>query len=102
MEFSCAPRNILTKMIKKEIDIINKLGLHARAAAKFVTLASVFDSDIQLERNGRKVNGKSIMGVMMLAAGKGSQLTLIVSGNDETEAVTGLEDLVAQRFGEKE
>ena len=89
-------------MIKKEIDIINKLGLHARAAAKFVTLASVFDSDIQLERNGRKVNGKSIMGVMMLAAGKGSQLTLTVSGDDENEAVTGLEKLVAERFGEKE
>ncbi len=89
-------------MIKKEIDIINKLGLHARAAAKFVTLASVFDSDIQLERNGRKVNGKSIMGVMMLAAGKGCQLTLTVSGDDENEAVTGLEKLVAERFGEKE
>lgn len=102
MEFSCAPRNMLTTMIKKEIDIINKLGLHARAAAKFVTLASVFDSDIQLERNGRIVNGKSIMGVMMLAAGKGSQLTLIVSGNDENEAVAGLENLVAQRFGEEE
>lgn len=89
-------------MIRKEIDIINKLGLHARAAAKFVTLASVFDSDIQLERNGRRVNGKSIMGVMMLAAGKGSQLTLIVSGSDENDAVIGLENLVAQRFGEDE
>lgn len=89
-------------MVKIEIDIINKLGLHARAAAKFVTLASVFDSDIQLERNGRKVSGKSIMGVMMLAAGKGSQLTLIVSGDDENEAVEKLETLVAERFGEEE
>lgn len=102
MEFSCALRNTLTDMIRKEINIINKLGLHARAAAKFVTLASVFNSEIQLERNGRKVNGKSIMGVMMLAAGKGSQLTLIVSGNDENDAVIGLENLVAQRFGEEE
>ena len=102
MEFSTAPRSLIKTMVKKEIDIINKLGLHARAAAKFVTLASVFDSDIQLERNGRKVNGKSIMGVMMLAAGKGSQLTLIVSGNDENEAVEKLETLVAERFGEEE
>lgn len=89
-------------MVQKEINIINKLGLHARAAAKFVTLASVFNSDIQLERNGKKVNGKSIMGVMMLAAGKGSQLTLIISGGDENEAIEKLEDLVAQRFGEEE
>ena len=102
MEFSCAPRNISTVMAQKEINIINKLGLHARAAAKFVTLASVFNSDIQLERNGRRVNGKSIMGVMMLAAGKGSQLTLIISGNDENEAMERLGDLVAQKFGEDE
>lgn len=102
MEFSSVLRNTSTAMIKKEIDIINKLGLHARAAAKFVTLASTFGSDIQLERNGRRVNGKSIMGVMMLAAGKGSQLTLIVSGNDENEAIDKLETLVAERFGEDE
>ncbi|MCK5091086.1 MAG: HPr family phosphocarrier protein [Gammaproteobacteria bacterium] len=89
-------------MIKKEIDIINKLGLHARAAAKFVTLASVFDSDIQLERNGRKVNGKSIMGVMMLAAAKGSEIELIIDGTDETQAMQSLLELIENRFGEAE
>ncbi len=89
-------------MVQKEINIINKLGLHARAAAKFVTLASVFSSNNQLERNGKKVNGKSIMGVMMLAAGKGCQLTLIISGGDENKAMERLEELVAQRFGENE
>lgn len=102
MVFCNVRRNLSTVMVKKEIEIINKLGLHARAAAKFVTLASVFDSDIQLERNGKKVNGKSIMGVMMLAAGKGSQLTIIISGNDENEALLRLGTLVAERFGEEE
>jgi len=89
-------------VISKEVDIVNKLGLHARAAAKFVTLASRFKSDIDVARNGRQVNGKSIMGVMMLAAGKGSQITLTVSGEDETEAASQLEALVADRFGERE
>ena len=89
-------------MISKEVDIVNKLGLHARAAAKFVTLASRFKSDIDVARNGRQVNGKSIMGVMMLAAGKGSQITLMVSGEDEAEAVSQLEALIADRFGEQE
>ncbi len=89
-------------MISKEVDIVNKLGLHARAAAKFVTLASRFKSDIEVARNGRRVNGKSIMGVMMLAAAKGSQITLLVSGEDETEAVSQLEALIADRFGEQE
>jgi phosphocarrier protein len=89
-------------VISKEVDIVNKLGLHARAAAKFVTLASRFKSDIDVARNGRQVNGKSIMGVMMLAAGKGSQITLMVSGEDEAEAVSQLEALIADRFGEQE
>ena len=89
-------------MISKEVDIVNKLGLHARAAAKFVTLASRFKSDIDVARNGRQVNGKSIMGVMMLAAGKGSQITLMVSGEDEAEAMSQLEALIADRFGEQE
>ena len=84
------------------VTIVNKLGLHARAAAKFVTLASSFDSDIQLSRDGRTVNGKSIMGVMMLAAAKGSQLTLHISGKDETDALNQLNELIENKFGENE
>lgn len=89
-------------MVEKEITIVNKLGLHARAAAKFVTLASGFSSEIYLTRNGRQVNGKSIMGIMMLAAGKGTDLTLSASGADEQRAVAELEQLIAGRFGEEE
>ena len=89
-------------MIKRQIDIINKLGLHARAAAKFVTLAAQYQSNIQLVGNGRKVNGKSIMGVMMLAAGQGTSLDLVADGNDENAAIDALEGLVKARFGEKE
>lgn len=88
-------------MLNKEITIINKLGLHARAAAKFVSLASGFESDINISRNGRIVNGKSIMGVMMLAAGCGSQIELSVSGNDEEYAMQQLEQLIQDRFGEE-
>ena len=89
-------------MIKRQIDIINKLGLHARAAAKFVTLAAQYQSNIQLVGNGRKVNGKSIMGVMMLAAGQGTSLDLVADGSDENAAMDALEKLVKARFGEKE
>ena len=89
-------------MIKRQIDIINKLGLHARAAAKFVTLAAQYKSDIQLVGNDRKVNGKSIMGVMMLAAGQGTSLDLVADGNDENAATDALEGLVKSRFGENE
>ena len=88
--------------MRKEITIINKLGLHARAAAKLVTLASEFESDIQLARGSRQVNAKSIMGVMMLAAGKGTNLELIATGADEEAAVHRLEKLVMERFGEGE
>ena len=70
-------------MIQQTTTIINKLGLHARAAAKFVTQASLFDSEIFLKRNNQKVNGKSIMGVMMLAAAKDSEIELIIDGVDE-------------------
>lgn len=89
-------------MIKQELLIINKLGLHARAAAKFVTQASQFHSQIWLARGPRQVNGKSIMGVMMLAASKGTTLTLLVDGPDEDAAVAGLLALVQNRFGEAE
>ncbi len=89
-------------MQNRTVTIINKLGLHARAAAKFVTLASSFASDIKVARNGQEVNGKSIMGVMMLAASRGSDITLIADGDDETDAVNRLAELIAQRFGEEE
>jgi phosphocarrier protein HPr len=89
-------------MQNRTVTIINRLGLHARAAAKFVTLASTFGSDIKVARNGQEVNGKSIMGVMMLAASQGSAVTLIADGEDEKDAVNKLAELIAQRFGEEE
>ncbi|MEN8170249.1 MAG: HPr family phosphocarrier protein [Pseudomonadota bacterium] len=89
-------------MLSSEITIINKLGLHARAAAKFVSLASGFNSEINLSRNGQRVNGKSIMGVMMLAAAKGATLELSADGSDAEAALQQLEALVAERFGEEE
>lgn len=89
-------------MLRKEVTIINKLGLHARAASKFVTLASGFESDIRLVRGSREVNGKSIMGVMMLAAGRGTSLEIIADGADEADAISLLEDLIKMRFGEEE
>lgn len=88
-------------MISREITIINKLGLHARAAAKLVSLASTFDSDIRIAKDGKTVNGKSIMGVMMLAASQNSSITITTNGNDEQSAMDQLEALVADRFGEE-
>ena len=87
-------------MIQRQVEIINKLGLHARAAAKFVTLASGFESEVQLATKGNQVNGKSIMGVMMLAAAKGTQLDIMVEGSDEHEAIEKLCELIANRFDE--
>ncbi len=89
-------------MVRKHVTIVNRLGLHARAAAKFVTLASGFSSDIKLLRNDREANAKSIMGVMMLAAGQGSALEIVAEGEDEREAIAQLETLIANRFGEDE
>ncbi|GAB4289338.1 MAG: HPr family phosphocarrier protein [Thiohalomonadaceae bacterium] len=89
-------------MLSKELTIINRLGLHARAAAKFVNVASSCASNVQIARNGRSVNGKSIMGVMMLAAGCGSTVRITVDGSDEQEALARLEQLIADRFGEDE
>lgn len=89
-------------MVRREVQIINKLGLHARAAAKLVTCAGSFASLVQLERDGQQVNGKSIMGVMMLAAARGSAVILEVDGEDEDAACAALEALVASRFGEGE
>ena len=89
-------------MQDKTVPIVNKLGLHARAAAKFVTLASSFESDIRIARESQEVNGKSIMGVMMLAASKGSEVRVIAEGSDEIDAVRKLTELIADRFGESE
>ena len=88
--------------MKQEIEIINKLGLHARASTKLTQTASQFSSEIWIERNGRRVNAKSIMGVMMLAASKGSVVTLETSGTDENAAMEALVNLINNRFGEPE
>jgi phosphocarrier protein HPr len=89
-------------MIKQEIEIINKLGLHARASTKLTQTASQYASEIWIERNGRRVNAKSIMGVMMLAASKGSKIQLETSGNDEQPAMEAIVALINDRFGEPE
>ncbi len=89
-------------MLELSLSIINRLGLHARAAAKFVQLASQYRAEIYVEKDGRRVNGKSIMGVMMLAASRGSQITLFLDGEDEQEALSALVALVGNRFDEAE
>ncbi len=89
-------------MVRREVTIINKLGLHARAAAKLVTLASGFEADIRLRRDDREVNAKSIMAVMMLAAGKGTRLEVVANGADAQFAIEQLDQLVRDRFGESE
>jgi phosphocarrier protein HPr len=85
-----------------EAEIVNKLGLHARAAAKLTHVASGFQSEIWISRSGRRVNAKSIMGVMMLAAGKGSKVKLQAEGGDADAALQALTALIADRFGEGE
>ncbi|MFV0477182.1 MAG: HPr family phosphocarrier protein [Parahaliea sp.] len=89
-------------MIETQATIINKLGLHARAAAKFVSCASAFSSSIQIGRDGNFVDGKSIMSVMMLAAGKGSRIDLRIEGSDENEALQAITHLIENRFDEAE
>ena len=89
-------------MIKSNITISNKLGLHARASAKFTKLAGGFASDVHLSRNNRRVNAKSIMGVMMLAAGMGSVIEIEADGADEHEAMAALRSLIESKFGEGE
>lgn len=89
-------------MLQQEIEIINKLGLHARASAKLTQTASKFQSDIWLSRNNKRVNAKSIMGVMMLAASKGSTIGIETTGADEQVAMSALVELIQDRFGEGE
>ena len=89
-------------MLSKKLTIPNKLGLHAHAAAKLVALASAFQSEILIEKDARKVSGKSIMGVMMLAANQHSTVTVTASGSDEQEAIASIENLVNNFFDEDE
>jgi phosphocarrier protein HPr len=89
-------------VITRELQIINKLGLHARAAAKLVKLSSSFASNIDIEKEGQRVNSKSIMGVMMLAASCGSTVTLRAEGIDEAQTVDAIVDLINRRFDEEE
>ncbi len=87
-------------MPTKELTISNKLGIHARPAAQFVKTASKFEADIRVQKDGEEVDGKSIMGLMMLAAGHGSVLTIVTEGSDAEDALTELEDLVVRNFEE--
>ena len=89
-------------MIEAELPIVNRLGLHARAAAKFVHLASSFASKVTVAKDGTRVDGKSILGLLTLAASKGVKLHITVSGDDEVEAAAKLAELVRLRFGEDE
>ena len=88
-------------MQQRDVEIVNKLGLHARPSARLTQLASSYKSKVFLSRNGRRVNAKSIMGVMMLAAARGSTITLETDGEDEVEAIEALSDLISSGFGEE-
>ena len=90
-----------SKTAKKEMVILNELGLHARPAAMFVKLANEFSSDIIVEKGSEQVNGKSIMGVMMLAAGKGSKIRVIAEGPDCHEVIAEIDKLIKSKFGEE-
>jgi phosphocarrier protein HPr len=87
-------------VIERDVAIRNRLGLHARAAAKFVQTASRFQSDIKIRKNGEEVDGKSILGLLLLAASQGTQITIAVSGEDEAAAFAAVEDLIARSFDE--
>ena len=89
-------------MARAEIEISNKLGLHARASAKLTQLAGSFASEVWIEKGTRRINAKSIMGVMMLAAGKGSKVVVETEGDDEQEALDAILKLIADKFGEGE
>jgi phosphocarrier protein len=89
-------------MQQREIEIVNKLGLHARASAKLTQLAGQFAAEVWISREGRRVNAKSIMGVMMLAAAKGSVVAIETDGPDEAQAMAGLVGLINDKFGEGE
>ncbi|MEI6607116.1 MAG: HPr family phosphocarrier protein [Verrucomicrobiota bacterium] len=87
-------------MVKKDFTILNKLGIHARPAAQFVKIANRFQADVFVERDGEEIDGKSIMGVMMLAAGYGSIITVTTDGSDEEAAIAAIGDLIERKFEE--
>ena len=89
-------------MIERELAIQNRLGLHARAAAKFVQTASRFRSAVKIRKNGEEVDGKSILGILLLAASEGTRIVISVEGDDEKDAFAAVEDLIARRFDEEE
>jgi phosphocarrier protein HPr len=89
-------------VIERELAIRNRLGLHARAAAKFVQTASRFRSAVKIRKNGEVVDGKSILGILLLAASEGTRIFVVVEGDDEKEAFAAVEDLIARRFDEEE
>lgn len=88
-------------MITKKLSILNKLGIHARPAAQFVRVASRFESDVTVEKDDESVDGKSIMGLMMLAVGWGAEITVSAEGPDEAETIKALEELIQSKFGEE-
>src|ERR1700747_563455 len=94
----CTSRS--TRRMQREVEIVNKLGLHARASAKLTQLAAKYQCEVSLARNGRKVNAKSIMGVMMLASGKGGTVIVRTDGPDESEALNAIVSLIGDYFGE--
>lgn len=98
---SAAKEKVGDTVITRELVVSNKVGIHARPAAMFVKIASRYACDIFLKKDGEKVNGKSIMGLLMLAAGPGSKLTLQVSGKDAAMAVAEIEDLFQRKFDEE-
>ena len=87
-------------MVKKDFTILNKLGIHARPAAQFVKIATRFQAEVYVEKDGEEVDGKSIMGLMMLAAGNGSVISVTADGPDEAAAIEALGDLIGRRFEE--
>jgi phosphocarrier protein HPr len=99
----CKPNaSVPAGAVSKELPVINKRGLHARASAKFVQMAEKFESEIHVTRCGETVNGDSIMGLLMLAAGPGTTIQVTCSGPDASEALAALENLLATKFGEEE
>ena len=100
MTFYALPGTSRFSMAKKEFTIINKLGIHARPAAQFVKLANRFEADVFVEKDGEEVDGKSIMGLMMLAAGHGSIILVSADGPDADAALDAIEDLIARKFEE--
>ena len=89
-------------MLESQIEILNKLGLHARAAAKLVKIASSFSSSIEIEKEDQRVNAKSIMSVMMLAASRGNTIKIFISGDDQDDALSAVTELINNKFGEEE